>query len=278
MKTKEENYLQRRSDTISYLAELYTNIRYFKEIRASVFGLSIRSSYFLIATLNVSLDLTTESKQYFFKGAKITYYTFLIFKENFYPNLSKTGSLPFTALFSTSFLDAILCDSEDLLFDYARTIEDMGVTNPPFNYEITYALKYLILEDFERAKEHALKAHQSTYFKLPYKGFSHVVMGILEKNVDLINEGIALRLKHHERENKTSIFYSTSIEATALIKLANRFDLTPDVNSPFINKALLQKDLDIQYEGIDEILNALQEADQKNGSLLNRISGWLKKK
>jgi hypothetical protein len=270
------DYTLKRREYLEDLKTHLNTIKSFKEVRAVSWAQSIRSSYLFIAIYNLLLDESSEAKKYFFKGAKITCETFSIFKENRYPNLIKKETPPFTALFVNSFLDAILCDSEELLMDYARTIEDMGMMDPPFNYEITYAMKYLVLENFEKAKEHAVKAHQPKYFKLPYKGFSHVVMGILEKNVDLVNEGIALRLKHHERENKNSIFYSTSIEATALAKLAIQFGLSPDISSAFINKALLQKDTAIQYEGIDEILNALQEADEKNNGFLNWLAGWFK--
>lgn len=277
LEEKRLDYIKRRNEEKQDIAEFIKAIRSFREIRSSVFALSIRSRYNFIATYSLLINDFEESKKYFYKGAKIVCETFKIFKEDYYPHLVKKEPIPFTSLFVKSFLDAILCDSEELLMDYARTIEDMGVTDPPFNNEINYALKYLILEDFTKAKEHAVKAHQLKYFKLPYKGFSHVVMGILEKDVDLVNEGIALRLKHHERENKNSIFYSTSIEATALAKLATRFGVTPDTSSAFINKALLNKDVGIQYEGIDEILKALEEADRRNSGLLNRLTGWFKK-
>jgi hypothetical protein len=274
---KRNRYFARKQVSIHYLRELILNIRNFKEMRANVFALSIRSSYLEIAVTCLLVDEIFDAKKNLYKGAKITCEVFKIFKENRYPNLLKTGNLPFTALFVNSFLDAILCDSEELLIDYARTIEDLGTKHPPFNYEITYALKHLVLGDFEKAREHAIKAHQVQYFKLPYNGFSHVVMGILERDIQLINEGIALRLKHHDKENRNSIFYSTSMEATALVKLAMRFGLAPDSSSSFISKALLQTDTGIQYEGIDYILGALQEADQRNGSFINRISAWFRK-
>ncbi|HEY8936431.1 MAG TPA: hypothetical protein VIM65_14470 [Cyclobacteriaceae bacterium] len=270
-------YIDRKNDLVADLQRYIKNLHSTKEVRAQSWGLSIRSNFSRLGNLELFLSDVVSAKKNYYKAAKTTVEVFNIFLEDRYPNLQKKETPSFTGLFGTSFMDAVLCDSEELLMDYARTIEDMGIMDPPFNYEITYALKYLVLKNFEKAKEHAIKAHQPKYFKLPYKGFSHVVMGILEKDIDLVNEGIALRLKHHERENKNSIFYSTSIEATALAKLATRSGVTPDTSSAFINKALLNKDVGIQYEGIDEILKALEEADRRNSGLLNRFTGWFKK-
>lgn len=270
-------YIERKRDFSEDFARHLKVLRLTKEIRAQSWGLSIRSRFSTLGNLDLFLNNTISAKRNYYKAAKTTIEIFRIFSENRYPHLQKKETLSFTGLFVTSFIDVILCDSELLLREYAETITDHGDIYPAFGFEITYALKYLILEEFERAKEHALKAHQPKYFNLPYKGFSHVVMGILEKDVNLINEGITLRLKYHERENRNSIFYSTSIEATALAKLAIRFSLSPDTSSTFINKALLHKDTGIQYEGIDEILDALEEADKKNRSFMNRLTGLFKR-
>jgi hypothetical protein len=269
-------YIDRRRDLLADLEQHFKSLRSTKEVRAQSWGLSIRSSFSRLGNLELFLGDVINAKKNYYKAAKSTIEVFRIFIEDRYPNLQKKEKPSFTGLFATSFIDVILCDGQELQAELARTIFDYGDIYPEFGYEITYALKYLILEDFTKAKEHAVKAHQQKYFKLPYNGFSHVVIGILEKDVNKVNEGIALRIKHHERENKNSIFYSTSIEATALVKLAIRFNLSPDTSSTFVNKALLHKDTNIQYEGIDEILDALEEADKKNSGFLNRLTGWFK--
>jgi len=123
MKASTDYTLKKRE----YLDELKTHletIKSFKDVRAISWAQSIRSSYLFIATYNLLLDELLESKKYFFKGAKITCETFKIFKENRYPHLVKKETPPFTALFVNSFLDVVLCDSEELLMDYARIIED----------------------------------------------------------------------------------------------------------------------------------------------------------
>jgi tetratricopeptide (TPR) repeat protein len=259
------------------LSEHIIDIQKFKEVRATTWALSIRSSYNFIAMAYLFLNKLNQAKRYFYKAAEITSQTFDIFKQNRYPNLIKSEKLPFTSLFVKSFLDAILCDSEELLISYASVIYPTGEPSPglEFNHEIGLAMKYLILQDYDKAIYHAQNAHQPEHFELPYKGFSHVIMGILQKDILLINQGILFCLNRHKREQKDSMFYSISLEATALAKLATRYGFQPDISSKFIHKGLLEKQEGIIYEGIDDILKALEIANLRNGNLLERIRGWL---
>jgi hypothetical protein len=274
----DDNTLQNRiMEWKLYRKEHLIKIKRYRNIDALTFGLSIPSTFESIALAYVCLQKIAEAKKYFYKSASITAETFRIFKENHYSNLLKSEKLPFTALFGLSFPDVIVCDSEELLISYASVIYPTGEPSPglEFNHEIGLAMKYLILQDYDKAIYHAQNAHQPEHFELPYKGFSHVIMGILQKDILLINQGILFCLNRHKREQKDSMFYSISLEATALAKLATRYGFQPDISSKFIHKGLLEKQEGIIYEGIDDILKALEIANLRNGNLLERIRGWL---
>jgi tetratricopeptide (TPR) repeat protein len=269
-----EEQIQKERKRLSYSIE---QLKKRKDIRATTWVLSIHSYYNFLAMCYISMGKVNESKRYFYKATDIIYQTFDIFKRERYPNLQKSEKLPFTALFGLSFPDVIVCDSEELLISYASVIYPTGEPSPglEFNHEIGLAMKYLILQDYDKAIYHAQNAHQPEHFELPYKGFSHVIMGILQKDILLINQGILFCLNRHKREQKDSMFYSISLEATALAKLATRYGFQPDISSKFIHKGLLEKQEGIIYEGIDDILKALEIANLRNGNLLERIRGWL---
>jgi hypothetical protein len=267
-----DSYLQRREEEKKYMTELSQSIRSFKEVRASVFGMSIRSTYSQIAYLSLHLNELNEARKFFFKGAKITAETFHIFKEARYPHLQKIGPLPFTSLFVKSFPDAVLCGSTSMLTEYATAIYEERV--PPqgllFNSNIMHAIKSLLLGDSVKGKQYAEDAHKPINFKGPYAGFSHAVKGILNNDLALLNEGLQLRLKCHSTDTKGTIFHHTCAEATALAKLAIDRGMRPDISSPFIHKSLLESTGDFK-EGVSEILDALAIAERRNSGLLGKL-------
>ncbi len=270
------NYYQNKQEYLDDLKEHLKSVSFFKEIRSETWGLSIRRNFSMIGSLSLFSGDVITARRYYSKAARFTTEIFKIFEENRYPNLFKSEKLPFTALFRTSLIDAILCGDKELLKDFVDTIQDFGDVAPPFNYEITYAIKYLLQGQLDKAKEHAAKAHQEKYFKLPYKGFSHAILGILAKDVELTNEGILYRLNYHMREEKNSIFFNTSFESTALAKLAIMHGVNVDVSNSFIHKDLLLVDGKVSDSGIDEILEALAIANKRNsGGLMNKIGRWL---
>jgi hypothetical protein len=201
-----------------------------------------------------------------------------IYLENRYPNLKKDGVPP--ATFVGSVLSTILCDNTDIFQEYAHIIECYEDPNKisETRYHFFWAFKYLFLNEFEKSKEHYLKGiHQEKTFNIHLKSFSFILKGVLEKNVDWINEGLAYAIKYHKRENpKGSLFHAYSIEATALAKLAMMYGLQPDVSSSFIHKGLLEKTEGIAYEGIEEITDALEEANRRAGGFRAKISSWFK--
>lgn len=269
---------ERLNDWQSTLEENFAALRTFRDIRAVSWGQSVRSIYVQIAQAYLFLDQLTESKKAFYKATCVTLETLLIFQKNKYPNLVKTEQLKFHTFFVNSFIDAILSDSPTLLKEYSETItpDTDPVESLRFNHEITCALKYLVLGQTDRAKQHAVAAHKPEYFSNPYKGFSYAVLGIISNDVDLVNEGIKYRIDHNIKSNKGSIFYDISLEATALAKLATQAGITPDLQSPFINKGLVERTDHIKFDGINEINEALTAANKRGGGLIDKIGGLFK--
>lgn len=264
-KIQEVESFKRRIQTLRICKELYLDSG---EFRFSVFG--------NIAISDAFLGNIIDSKKEYCKSGLIALEFYKIYNENRYPNLIKYRIPVFR--YMGAMFDTIISDNVSLLNEFGRTIvaiEDSIERNRVVNYNLTYSLKYLLLKDFGKSKEYLKEVHSEKYFQLHFKGFSHIVKGILENNIDLINEGLAYRIKYHKRENpKDSLFYAYSIEATALAKLARLYGFEPDVSSPFIHKGLLEKTEGIVYEGIEEITDALEEANQRAGGLGAKISSW----
>jgi hypothetical protein len=270
---KHLTFEERLEEERQYLIDHLKLLRKFKEVRCQTWGGGMRSHYYFMATFSLILGDVIQAKKYYYKAALINVEIRKIFKENRYPNLKKSEELNFTGLFGTSFIHVLLCDSDDLLLEFATIIEPGNNRYPEFNLHITSAMKYLVLEDFERARLHAEEANKQKYFKLPYKGFSKVVLGILNKDVVMVNEGIQHRINHYKKENSDSIL-KISDEANALAKLAIRFGMQPDISSQYMNRDVIEKSEGISYEGVDEILDALAVADKKNRSLDRKLFGW----
>jgi hypothetical protein len=226
----------------------------------------IGNSYLSFGEIYVFENNIVAAKKEYCKAAKLAIEYYDIYRSNRYPNLIRHKQPIFA--YAGTMMAAILCDDELILKEYAETIAYEG--HPAMRYEvmtnITHALKYLLLNDFEKSKEYVELIHLSKHFQSHFRGFSHIVKGILENDVELVNEGILHRIKYYKRHNpKGSAYCECSVQATALAKLAMLYGLKPNVDSAFIHKGLLAKTEGIEYEGIEEILNALEEANFKAG-------------
>ena len=268
---------ERRVDEKNYILEFAEEVKAFKEVRASVFGMSIPGTYAGIAHLSLRLNDVNEARRFFYKSAKIALETFSIFKGHRYPHLTKVGPLPFTSLFVKSFPSAVLCGNDDLMKEYMNTIYEEVSPAPRllFNSEIMHAIIALVQGDRKKAQQHIARAHQPENFKGPYAGFSHAVKGIIDHDTTMLNEGILRRLKFHIKDTEDTIYHQTCAEATAFAKMAVDSGMNPDRSSPYINNGLIENIEPIVFDGIDEILNSLAIADRKNSSLLARLGHYL---
>ena len=227
-----------------------------------------------LARINAFENNIVESKAYLYKQIQLIIEFYHIYLENKYSNLKK---LEQPRYMYHSFALASLCDDKNLLEELGKVVfmTDKMKNAPLDTYFLNLATKSFFTHDIEDAKQNIGKAskHITTFAK----GFYHVMKGILYKDVDLINDGLNFEIRYHKRENpKGSLFHQYSIEATALAKLAVMYGFEPDVSSPFIHKGLLEKTEGIVYEGIEEITDALEEANRRAGSLGAKISSWFK--
>lgn len=87
-----------------------------------------------------------------------------------------------------------------------------------------------------------------------YDGMMFVVSGILQKDIELINRGIAEEIKSFKRYNNPKLPVKLlSLPATAWVKLARHHGFDPDASSKFIHQGLLNADTQIEYEDIHEV-------------------------
>ena len=257
-----------------WVASLYKQIEYLKTTKILYIDRFWGNDYFHIGDSYACGDNDmVESKRYYYKYILSCLESYSIYKKSKYPNLAREFYPPFDAILGGYLFAATLSDKENILKELGEVMEcfkKKEEITDTYAYHIGYAIKYFLSDDFTRAKEHIMQAHVKNDYK-------DVIFGILDKNIQLIDTAIQRVINIHKRSNnKDTIFHTYSIEATALAKLAMMYGLEPDVSSPFIHKGLLEKTEGIEYEGIEEITSALEEANRRAGSLGSKISGWFK--
>lgn len=196
-------------------------------------------------------------KIFFYKAGK-SQLLFLKLYKGAYPQYSFDFSPSFVATTYYGIIPILLCENTQLVSEFANEL----VRLPKEKYAdkadiaICYALKYLLLNDLEKASE-ALGNYYLTAKQLcKYLGL--VIAGIIRNDIQLIQKGIDSQIKWHKKVNRESMFYSISQEATAWVKLAQKFNFKPDVSSNFISKALLINYNNLQYEDIVEVYKILK--------------------
>lgn len=196
------------------------------------------------------------AKAFFYKAGK-SQLLFLKLYKGVYTQYSFDFVPSFVATTYYGIIPVLLSGNAQLVTDFT----DELIRLPNENYTdkediaICYALKYLLLNDIEKASEF-LGAHYLTAKKLcKYVGL--VIAGIIKNDIKLIQKGIDKEIERHKKVNKESMFYSISQEATAWVKLAQKFNFEPDISSNFISKELLKSDDNLQYEDIFEVYRIL---------------------
>ncbi len=241
--------------------------------------------YNSLASTSAFLDDVATAQKYYCKVAKISIEYYKIFNESRYPNLKKNSYPLFS--YSNQMISAILSNNEEVLTEYAQIIEWHYTEDykKNENYYFTYAMKYLLLHDFEKSALFLKEVHIDRYFRSSwFRGRSHIIKGILEKNDDLLNEGIAIRLKKYKRENKPDTeFGQYDLETTSYVKIALMFGASPDITNPLIHKAMLTKSAETVYEGIEDVIQALEKADKdaiapSTNSIIDKIKNLFNSK
>lgn len=262
------NYADEMEGILRHINRVIGSAKQLRAIDLQDWANSLRTSYRNFAQCCVLTDDVATARKYYHNTIRLDHILSDIVRNNRYPKLQKTGNLPqFHTRFADGFPEAILARDEVLLLEFAKALDpgDNPQSDRRFGWLVTNALCSHILGDDALAKQQISQAHKIEYFRLSSKGFSHAVMGIIARDLMLVNVGIDLRIQAHKTTEFKSIYFEYCEEATALALLAIRAGLKPNIQSPFINKKLLTGSERSTDDSVDRILASLQEANDRRG-------------
>jgi hypothetical protein len=248
-----------------------------REIDVEFWGKSLITDFRNLAQCCVLTDEPAAARQFYHNIARLEILLSKIIHSRLYPNLPRKGKLPaFHNRFMDGFTEAILSHDETLLLEFAKSLDpgELSQSDHRFSWHVTNAIRFHVLGDQESARYQILQAHKLEYFRLGSKGYSHAVLGIIERDPYLVNEGIELRVRNHKTKEFKSIYYEYSEEATALARLAIRAGLRPNVQSHFINKRLLTGSERSTDDSVEKLMSAFEHANNRKGKFLWRLKDW----
>jgi hypothetical protein len=251
--------------------QIYDAIQRSKKLRVidvELLGKSLKNDYRQMAQSCVLGDEIPSAKQFYHNAVRLDILLTDMVRSNRFPKIPKKGTLPaFHTRFAEGFSDALLSNDEQLLIQFATSLEttDKPQSDNRFAWHITNALRSHVLSDYTGAREQILQAHKLEFFRLQWKGYSHAILGIIEGDPYLVNEGIELRIKAHKTSEFKSIYFEYCEEATALARLAIRAGLRPNIQSPFINRKLLTGSERASDHSVDELIATLQRNNDRRG-------------
>ncbi len=266
-----ENYTARIVRDQKELERIIHSASRLKDLRYTTWGTSVIACCNAMAKCHVMRKEYADARRNFHNAARFASELLAIQSTGRYPKLSQEEKQrPFYQRFVEGFPEAILADDDVLLRKFAVAIDhtEHVIPGQKFSHLVTAAIKFLVLGDLDKAREYALQSHKLEYFRLPYKGYSHAVLGIIDRDMLLVNEGIAMRVKAHKGHENQSAFREFSHEAAALAKLALRAGLHPNLQSPFIPEGLVHSGERTSDTTIERILGSLEIANQRKGNLL----------
>jgi hypothetical protein len=153
---------------------------------------------------------------------------------------------------------AMLSDSEELTFSLAKLLggrpEEENEHGNPFINNVGYAVKYLIIEENEKAAETIENLKNIKLIKdlKQYKDHVHVLKAILERDENAVNKGLRYIIENHK---KNKLFKDTSEELISIIglglgKLAKIKGLNIHIDDEIAPSNFLEKDI-IEYPSLD---------------------------
>jgi hypothetical protein len=265
------NYAERISYDNGEIEKIITRSSRAKDLRFGTWGMSIVSHYNSLAKSYVMQRDYADARRNFHNAARFTTELLDIqAQKKFDRLLQKEPQRQYHTRFTDGFPEAILADDELLLNRFAHAIDHEVPIIPgqKFSHLITNAIKFLVLGDLQKAREYAVMSHKMEYFRLPHKGYSHAILGIIDHDMLLVNEGIAMRIKLYKGREHGSAYWEFCHEATALAKLAVRARLHPNLHSPFICEPLVRSGERNTDNTIDQIFAGLEIANARTGSLM----------
>ncbi len=244
------------------------------DIQFASWALPITQAFEQLARLHVLANHIEHARGQFANAAKFSIELQRLGAGQRYRNLVRRDDPPaFHLAFIHTFVNAILSADDALLREVAVTFEEPSniQSDRRFPHFMTAALKHMVLGNATKAREFVVAAHKLEFFRLPYKGFSHALLGIIDQDRLLLNEGIELRLRAHKVRDLAIGATDFSPDATALARLAHRAGLTVQVASPLLKRELLDGTETRMDERMNTLLQGLERADKRQGSWWAKI-------
>jgi hypothetical protein len=96
------------------------------------------------------------------------------------------------------------------------------------------------------------------------KGDLMFMLGIIDNDISLINEGIDVLIKTFKREDiNIAVLKNNALLATAMVKFAHRFGFEPDTSSPYLCKDLLDY-TNLDFVPDEELLSYERQLEEIN--------------
>jgi hypothetical protein len=273
------NYAEEMQKIADHLSNAIARAKKVREIDVELWRKLLTTDIRNLAQCCVLSDEFAAARQYYHVIVRIEMLLSKIVHSNRFPKLEKKGKLPaFHTGFSDGYTEAILANDDVLLLEFSRSLDprEQPQSDHRFSWYVTNAIRLHVLGDQSSARQQILQAHKLEYFRLASKGYSHAVLGIIERDIYLVNEGIDLRIRHHKTKEFKSIYFEYCEEATALARLAIRAGLRPNIQSPFISRKLLTDRERATDDIVDRLVSAFEYANNRKGNVLwvlNRMFG-----
>lgn len=268
------NYAEEMERITSHVSNAIARAENVREIDVELWRKLLTTDFRNLAQCCVLSDEFAAARQFYHNIIRLELLLDNIVRSSLFPKLEKTGRLPaFHTRYMDGYTEAILANDESLLVEFSRMLnpDELPQSDNKFSWYVTNAMRLHVLGDQSLARDQILHAHKLEYFRLASKGYSHAVLGIIERDLYLVNEGIELRVRAHKTKEFKSIYFEYSEEATALARLAIRAGLRVNVQSPFINKNLLTGKERSTDDSVSELSSAFEQANKAKGNLLWRL-------
>jgi hypothetical protein len=214
-----------------------------------------------------------DAKQSFLKSAYIKLMYHDIKFTNKYPNLKKyeASSYP-SGVNGEPFQTVMCCGNEAMLL---RFFEHINLSpkeyNSDYNSIATMVKKGLITQNQAILDLHSVQLRKKKVENLRgfEKGDLMCLLGILNKDINEINQGVDFLIKACKRDQATdAIKHSTALWATAMVRLARRLGFEPDLSNSYISKEVVFWE-DVSFEPDEELKSYEKQLEEIN------TPGWV---
>jgi hypothetical protein len=214
-----------------------------------------------------------ESRQSFLKAAYINLMFHDLRFSNKFPHIDKKHlpSYP-SGVNGEPFQTVMCCGNEAMLL---RFFEHINLSpkeyNSDYNSIATMVKKGLITQNQAILDLHSVQLRKKKVENLRgfEKGDLMCLMGILNKDINEINQGVDFLIKACKRDQATNaIKHSTALWATAMVRLARRLGFEPDLSNSYISKEVVFWE-DVSFEPDEELKSYEKQLEEIN------TPGWV---